>query len=232
MKQWLKQRFRARVVSSARWFVPATLANYFSNLAAFSRLSRWLKHNPCRSDFDGRYALYDFVRKTELLEVPFDYLEFGVYRGDSIAWWCKNVDCRDTRFFGFDCFQGLPEAWGSAPARTFDVGGLVPKIDDDRVKFIKGMFQDTFGPFFAEYSSDRRKVIHMDADLYSSTLFVLTGLAYRLRPGDIVIFDEFGSIRMAQHEFRAFEDFCSAFRGSFKSLGATSTLETVAMKVV
>ena len=197
------------------------MADRFSNVAALSRLSRWLKKNPCRSDFKDRYALYDFLLKTEQLDAPIDYLEFGVYRGDSIAWWCQNVTSTDARFFGFDSFQGLPEQWGVVPTGTFDTGGKMPKIDDDRLKFVAGWFQDTLPPFFADYSSDRRKVVHLDADLYSSTLFVLTWLAYHLHAGDVIIFDEFGSIRMAQHEFRAFEDFCSAFRVSVKALGTT-----------
>ncbi len=72
----------------------------------------------------------------------------------------------------------------------------------------------------------------MDADLYSSTLYVLALLAPHIRLDDVTVFDEFGSIRMAKHEFRAFEDFSSAFRMSTVRLGTNALAETVALKVV
>ena len=87
-------------------------------------------------------------------------------------------------------------------AGTFGTGGKLPPISDPRLEFIVGYFQDSLIPFLNRYPLRRRKIIHMDADLYSSTLYVLALLAPHLRSGDIVVFDEFGSLRMAQHEFR------------------------------
>ena len=51
-------------------------------------------------------------------------------------------------------------------------------------------------------------MIHLDADLYGSTLFTMLHLMPRLNPGDILIFDEFCSY---MHEYRAFEDAITAF---------------------
>jgi hypothetical protein len=149
-----------------------------------------------------------------------------------LHWWSQHLTCPEARFFGFDCFAGLPEEWGVVRAGTFDTGGRLPPIDDPRVEFVVGLFQNSVIPFLNRYPLQRRKIIHMDADLYSSTLYVLALLAPYLQSGDIIVFDEFGSLRMAQHEFRAFEDFCSAFRVSVLALGANSLLETVAVKVI
>ncbi len=44
-------------------------------------------------------------------EAAFDFFEFGVYRGDSLRTWCALNGNRDTRFFGFDSFRGLPAHW-------------------------------------------------------------------------------------------------------------------------
>jgi hypothetical protein len=68
---------------------------------------------------------------------------------------------------------------------------------------------------------DRRTVIHLDADLYSSTLYALTMLAPRLRPGDVILFDELGSAYGVTHEFRALEDFATSYRFNYRLLGGT-----------
>jgi hypothetical protein len=231
MKRRFKKLLRPVLLRAVRWLVPGWMAGWFVNLAALSRLSRWLANGPMDCSGD-RTALYDRILHSEALDAPVDYLEFGVYQGASMRWWVAHIACSEARFFGFDCFEGLPESWGIVQKGTFDTGRQVPQIDDPRVEFVVGLFQDTVVPFLQRASLNRRKIIHMDADLYSSTLYVLALLSPWLKPGDIIIFDEFGSIRMAQHEFRAFEDFTSAFRISTVRLGANALLETVAIKVV
>jgi hypothetical protein len=231
MNRRLKNLLRPRALRAVRWLVPRWMARGFANLAALSRLSNWLATGPMDCSGD-RTALYERVLRSEALDAPVDYLEFGVYQGASLRWWSEHITCSEARFYGFDCFEGLPEAWGLVKKGTFDTGRQVPKIDDRRVEFVVGLFHDTVVPFLQRAPLRRRKVIHMDADLYSSTLYVLALLSPCLEPGDVIIFDEFGSIRMAQHEFRAFEDFVSAFQISAARLGANELLETVAVKVV
>ena len=68
----------------------------------------------------------------------------------------------------------------------------------------------------------------MDADLYSSTLFVLTRLIPYLKRDDILIFDEFG---VPTHEFRAFTDIVSSYNIKFEVLGAINNYLQVALKL-
>ena len=49
----------------------------------------------------------------------------------------------------------------------------------------------------------------MDADLYSSTLFVLISMHQYLRKGDVLMFDDFLD---PLGEFKGFSDYCQAFR--------------------
>jgi hypothetical protein len=170
------------------------------------------------------------VQREALYKESIDYFEFGVYRGDSIAWWCKHVAHSTGRFIGFDTFTGLPEKWHEcAPSGTFSTEGRPPTIEDSRVSFQVGMFQQTLPGFLRKFRRSKRLILHLDADLYSSTLFVLTSVASLLRPGDLLFFDEFAS---PVHEFRAFADCVKAFGFQYEVIGAVNNFNQVCFKVV
>ncbi len=119
-------------------------------------------------------SLYNFVRDT-LSDGPITYLEFGVFRGDSIRRMSKLFTHPDSRFVGFDSFEGLPEDWGAnRPQGHFTTEGQIPLIPDSRVSFVKGYFQNTLPGFLATPRRNVPTLIHFDADLYSSTLFLLS----------------------------------------------------------
>jgi hypothetical protein len=198
-----------------------------------AEFSKWLREHSCRITHGDRYQLYQSVLERTDRRGGLDYWEFGVQRGDSLRWWVDNVPDANAAFHGFDVFTGLPEDWGEVPRGTFDCQGQIPAIDDARVHFQVGLFQDTLPDFVAAYGQrpERTRIVHLDADLYSSTLFVLTSLAPLLRPGDVLVFDEFGSVRNPMYEFRAFHDFCSAYKPQYRVLGATDIYEQVALEI-
>lgn len=204
------------MAKQARW------AEEHANLPFSDVGDRSLRH-------EKRYRLYNFIFDFEALNQPIDYLEFGVAQGYSFRWWVEHNTDPASRFYGFDTFTGLPEDWGVHKQGTFDQRGHPPDIPDARISWHAGLFQDTLPGFLSAVSSERRKVIHLDADLYSSTLYVLTMLAPLLHPGDILLFDEFG---VPTHEFRAFTDFASAYRLDYQVLGQVNNYLQVAMKVL
>jgi len=205
---------------------------FLQKLSYLSKLSQWHSKHP-RPEFkrlDGdRYELYRYLLTQRHLDGEIDYVEFGVAAGHSLKWWVENNKNAASRFVGFDTFAGLPEDWGFLKRGTFTTEGRVPDIRDARCSFKVGMFQETLTAFLAAQSLARQTVVHLDADLYSSTLFVLSVLAPKLKPGDILIFDEFG---VPTHEFRAFRDFVAAYQMKYKVVGVVNDYLQVAVELV
>jgi O-methyltransferase len=216
---------------------------FFKFLLNFSLLSSWVNkysgkvkfsdfYRPFRSYAD-RVKLHEYVIGSEkLADRPIHYLEFGVASGTSFAWWVNTNKHSDSLFFGFDTFEGLPEDWHFF--KKGDMGFDIPFIQDERGTFIKGLFQDTLYDFLEAYpkkpaNADVTRVIHMDADLYSSSLFALTMLAPYLRNGDIIFFDEFN---VPNHEFAAWHDFIRCYYIKYEVLGAVNNFYQTAFKII
>lgn len=126
---------------------------------------------------------------------PVLFLEFGVCRGESIIWFSRRFSNPNSLFLGFDTFTGLPEDWemGNQPSGTFSCKGQEPAVDDSRVSFVKGLFSDTLPKTIDRIKAaaeGRTVLVHFDADLFSSTLFVLTFL-WQWLDHYYFLFDEF-----------------------------------------
>lgn len=209
----------------------------FLLLAYLSKLSRWRQKQGklAYNDFpvssvkpDRRYGLYKHLQDNHLSETAIVYLEFGVAGADSFKWWLENHSNAASKFYGFDTFTGLPEDWGPFKKGTF-AQSEIPKIDDQRGEFVQGLFQQTLIPFLEKQDLGKsRLVIHLDADLYSATIFVLSQLYSKLKPGDIIIFDEFN---VPMSEFKAWEDFSSSFYVNYKVIGAVNNYFQLALEV-
>jgi hypothetical protein len=209
-----------------------------TNAVNMGHLSQWRKQHSVKGyndfyqkkwDYNRRYNLYEAIAKQEgLLDQAIDYFEFGVASGLSFKWWLQRNNSSSSRFFGFDTFEGLPEKWG-----PFEKGAMAHtleslNIDDPRTGFYKGLFQETLIPFLNRYESQNRKLIHIDSDLFSSALFVMTQLYRFLKPGDILLFDEFA---VPQHEFFAFKIFTESFYIDYEVIGAANNYLFVAIKI-
>ena len=179
---------------------------------------QYAKDNSDVPVFSNRELLWHYISDKIIHDDSIDYLEFGVFEGDSILKWSRLNKLSESRFYGFDTFTGLPENWFKGFSKgTFSTDGHLPKINDERISFIKGMFQETLGNFLKKYRKKNRIVLHIDADLYSSTLFVLTSMNFILEPDDIIIFDD---LLDPLGEFHAFTDYCQAYIRHPKLIGA------------
>jgi O-methyltransferase len=212
----------------ARYGAHARYSRQVDRLNRMPLLSTFAREHADAPAFDTREAMWDFLAARSPGRI--DYLEFGVHEGHSILHWAQRNRDPDSRFFGFDTFTGLPEDWSSTyPRGHFDTGGRLPATDDPRVRFVKGLFQDTLPEFVAGFAPRGRLIVHNDSDLYSSTLFCLTTLDRFQTPGAIVIFDEFGDV---MHEFRALQDYLASYRRKFKVLCAHDNFFTIAVEIV
>jgi hypothetical protein len=235
----LREEAKTRFVNAVGRFSHFnSIVSIVEKLACWLRFSRWCVERGisagrydgrARGEYEDRYNLYEAVIQQEALDdETFDFLEFGVFEGTSIDWWTRRISDPRVRFFGFDTFTGLPEQWGIFGPKTFSAEGKTPEISDPRCHFEVGLFQKTVPAFVRKFSRPRRMVVHLDADLYSSTLFALTSLATILRPGDLLFFDEFAS---PTSEFRALEDFVKAYLVKYELLGAVNNFNRVCLKL-
>jgi hypothetical protein len=180
--------------------------------------------------FKSRLQLYKYV----LSQIPRHsqdlFMEFGVYKGDSIN---RLADLRsDVQWHGFDSFEGLPEAWTPGARKgAFDVGGLLPPVRKN-VRVIKGFFDDTLPGFVRKHAEAKVAFLHIDCDLYSSTKEVFDLLEPMLQPGCVIIFDEyFNYPGWAEHEYKAFSEYVQRTGRVFEYVAYVRTSSQVAVRL-
>ncbi len=215
---------RKKIFIERSYFLGSKMSKFFINLGYLVATSAFFKKN--KDVFNSsKKSLYNYLASDyQLGEIEMTYLEFGVYKGSTFEYWLHQNSNPNSIFTGFDTFSGLPEDWGHIPKGHFDTRGNMPHFDDQRYQFKKGLFSESLPPFILSNQDLLKKklVIHLDADLYSSTLFVLVSLSSYIKQGDVLIFDEFFSVLNASTEFRAFMDFLTINPLKYKVIGTTT----------
>lgn len=155
------------------------------------------------------------------------YLEFGVHTGGTLRVLVEHAP--PGTVFGFDSFEGLPEDWRSQfVAGTFAVDA-VPEIPG--AELVVGWFDQVLPGFLADHPDDVA-FVHLDADLYSSTKTVLDALESRLRPGTVIVFDEYFNFPgWQEHEHRAWTEFVARTGIGFDYLGFTADDEQISIRI-
>ena len=124
--------------------------------------------------------------------------------------------------YGFDSFLGLPEEWDGEAPGFLSRNGEAPTLEHN-VEMYVGWFEDTV-PKFAKNNEQALAFAHIDCDLYSSTMTVLENLSDRLRPGTVLVFDEY-----PLEEFQAFANFGAARGVEFEYLSSSLGTESVSL---
>jgi predicted O-methyltransferase YrrM len=162
-------------------------------------------------------------------------LEFGVFDGSSINFIAERVP--DAIVHGFDAFRGLPEDWmsyvtkGEVAQGEFDLQGRPPPVRSN-VQLHVGWFDEVLPTFVAKHA-DTVSFLHIDCDLYSSTKTVLSALGERIRPGCVIVFDEYvGYPGWQEHEYKALREFLSEYGVDYRYLYYNENEWQVAVLIV
>lgn len=155
--------------------------------------------------------------------------ELGVYRGHSLNELARRNPSE--KVYGFDTFEGLPEFWREGfPKGSFETSLDEIKFEKNCVIY-KGLFHETL-PIFLDHVPEVAGLVHIDCDLYSSTICALKILAPRIRPGTIILFDEYINYPgWQQHEHRALNEFLSDTGWSCEYIAYNKLGQQVAVRI-
>ena len=188
------------------------------------------KHLRDAAGFKSRDALHRAMLK-QVQHRDGLHLEFGVYKGDSINRLAELAP--DVTWYGFDSFEGLPEAWTlGAKKGAFSIDGKLPP-ERANVRLTKGFFENTLPGFVAQHPGAKLALLHIDCDLYSATRTILENVSSMLVPGTIVIFDELINYHgWEEGEFKAFMEFAAERGLAFEYIAYNRTGSQVAVRIL
>lgn len=155
-------------------------------------------------------------------QIPGDFIETGVWQGGATIFMRALLkvygEDRHRCVWVADSFEGLPKpetpqdetydlSASEFPFLAIDLAAVQDNFRtynllDDRVKFLKGWFEDTL----PSAPIERLALLRLDGDLYKSTLDALNPLYDKVSPGGFIIIDDyyaFEPCRQAVDEFRA-----------------------------
>ena len=193
----------------------------------YLEVGRWMRAHGFATGprLDTREQIFEVIA-ADVADAHVLYLEFGVFEGASMRTWSRLLRNDRSHLHGFDSFEGLPEGWSLREDRGhFSTGGEPPRIDDLRVRFFAGWFEDTLPAY--EPPPHERLVVNVDADLYGSAALVLSTIEPLLEPGAYLYFDEFND---RTHELRAFDEFLERTGMAFSVVAASRELAHVAFR--
>lgn len=149
--------------------------------------------------------ILEAMNYVKVAQLPKIYFEFGCHSGRTFSAAIRASRelgiLETTKFFAFDSFEGLPETSdedGIFRGGTYSTGvnefkdalekQANYKISNDNI--IKGFYSESLSPHLQE-KMPKVGVVHIDVDLYSSTVDVLSFIKPLLVKGSVIIFDDF-----------------------------------------
>lgn len=175
----------------------------------------------------GRFELMDYAISSASIDGL--WAEFGVYTGKSL----RHIASRTKNtVHGFDSFKGLPEDWNRFHGKGhFAVGSGIPTVPGN-ARLHAGWFSETLPKFRKEIGTTTIGFLHVDCDLYSSTMEIFRYLKDNIVRGSVILFDEYYNYPgWMNHEYRAFSEFIESTGLSYEYIGHNSKAEQVAVLI-
>jgi hypothetical protein len=193
-----------------------------------------LQHMRTVPNFDTDYDLHKWIATTQLdsdLLSRGTVLEFGVATGRTLNQFAKWLPTKPIH--GFDGFVGLPEDWTSRMRKGFFARDHLPRVRKNCQLWV-GWFDKTLPGFKQKVQLTRPiALLHVDCDLYSSTVTVLTELKDNIVPGTVIIFDEYMNYPGWQlDEFKAWQEHCKMYGVKYEYIGRVSRHQKVAIRII
>ena len=158
-----------------------------------------------------------------------DYLEFGIFNGNSIGSMflaSKAAGLDSTRFFGFDAFEGLPAGSENEDDGVWKKGFYScsfeqmkeclrrRNVDPDEIVWVNGWYEQTLNKDTADkFGIDNIGIVFIDCDTYSSSKSVLDFLASLIKKPLIICLDDWKLNDLdikGMGEYKSFNEFLEA----------------------
>ena len=198
----------------------------------------YIFHDPQRAETIHREAVRRCLEYVSIAGVVGDVLEFGVLAGWSARIFCETM--RDLMNPGdlhlFDSFDGLPEYTSEVDVNSYEIGGrdiwsnkmrftdefvtelgssidshvrdrLSGVISAERIRTYRGFYSETL----KKPLNIKAAIVHIDCDLYKSTVEVLWALYNNnvFQDGCVLMFDDWNCNKASPNygERKAFQEF-------------------------
>jgi len=171
----------------------------FESIPRFSEFYRRFVHQAPRynpGDLARLYMLILNVARVLKDDIPGDFAELGVYRGNTAQILAEAARAAGRRLYLFDTFAGFSSAdYADAepPSQAFTDASLddVKRlVGTESVEYVVGKFPESLSGVTV---TSRFAIVHLDCDLYKP---MAAGLAYfypRLSPGGLMILHDYTS---------------------------------------
>lgn len=227
LRQWWRYPQPGRAGRAVGRFTDCVSIEYAAQWQAAKESAAYAAaHMRTAEVFETDYDLREWVAGQVSADLPY-VLEFGVAGGRSVNQIARALPGR--KVYGFDSFAGLPEAWRWRMGKgAFETA--VPRVRKN-VQLVAELFQETV-PLWLQHHPAPIGLLHVDVDLFSSAETVLRGLVSRLKPGSLIVFDEYLNYPgWHMDEFRAWQELVTEHRVQYEYIALVPRHQQVAIRI-
>jgi O-methyltransferase len=184
---WMTKLQLAAQSAASRFSYGITNYRHPSRAESIETVCRWRSNIETATTPLECVEIVQAVRATA--NIPGELAEVGVYKGGTAAIILASVP--EKHLYLFDTFEGLPiNGTGNQPHKAGDYSGSLGQVKKnlspfaDRVTLYRGVFPRETGHAVQEL---KFSFVHLDTDLYESTLDSLKFFWPRMSPGGVIL---------------------------------------------